>query len=88
MFVMVEENVFSESSKLAWDRIPDLYSHKWNAIPHSESGNPLRSARKDTGRISAEDRNFIAPSKAWDWGIPCERMKPFERIQLVEVQSG
>ncbi len=35
-----------------------------------------------------EARNFIAPSKAWDWGIPCERMKPFERIQLVKVQCS
>src|SRR2546426_6983988 len=36
----------------------------------------------------APDRRFIAPSKAWERGIPCERMKPFERIQLVKVQSG
>ena len=26
-----------------------------------------------------EDRKFIAPSKAWERGIPNERMKPFER---------
>ena len=24
-------------------------------------------------------RHFIAPSKAWERGNPCERMKPFER---------
>ena len=35
-----------------------------------------------------KDDGFIAPSKAWERGIPCERMKPFERIQLVKVQSG
>ena len=36
----------------------------------------------------AVDGEGIAPSKAWERGNPCERMKPFERIQLVEVQSG
>jgi len=36
----------------------------------------------------AEDSNFIAPSKAWERGTPNERMKPFEGIQLVKVQSG
>ena len=30
----------------------------------------------------------IAPSKAWERGNPCERMKPFEGVQLVKVQSG
>jgi hypothetical protein len=34
------------------------------------------------------DRQHIAPSKAWERGISNERMKPFERIQLVKVQSG
>ena len=37
--------------------------------------------------VAADKRN-IAPSKAWEGGIPCERMKPFKRIQLVKVQSG
>jgi hypothetical protein len=37
--------------------------------------------------VTADKRN-IAPSKAWEGGIPCERMKPFKRIQLVKVQSG
>jgi hypothetical protein len=43
---------------------------------------------KDPLISRAEDSNFIAPSKAWERGIPNERMKPFERIQLVKVQSG
>ena len=40
------------------------------------------------GVAAKADKRNIAPSKAWEGGNPCERMKPFERIQLVKVQSG
>ena len=37
---------------------------------------------------SVKGQQSIASSKGWETGIPNERMKPFERIQLVKAQSG
>ena len=42
--------------------------------------------RRWSGLDDEVDSKNIAPSKAWERRIPCERMKPFERIQLVKVQ--
>jgi hypothetical protein len=42
----------------------------------------------DRQELVALGKMGIAPSKAWERGIPCERMKPFVGIQLVKVQSG
>jgi hypothetical protein len=50
--------------------------------------NAVRSHHDGIVRILTTDRQHIAPSKAWERGISNERMKPFERIQLVKVQSG
>ena len=36
MLVAVKQTVFSDSSTLDWDRIPDLYSQSWHAIPRRE----------------------------------------------------
>ena len=59
-----------------------LHFHAENA---QRSGNSC-GAPPDGLRPRAAIHN-IAPSKAWEGGIPCERMKPFKRIQLVKVQS-
>jgi hypothetical protein len=71
---------------------PNIHDHSHNRVARQSSssgGHDDHAGDCRTDEIAeTKDSNFIAPSKAWERGNPCERMKPFERIQLVKVQSG
>jgi len=50
-----------------------------NGFQHLAGGVAARWRVGTDSSIWPADRKFIAPSKAWERGIRCEPMKPFER---------
>ena len=87
-----EERKPSRTFAIGWEKIANRRARfRFNATADGQllgffqTGGP---ALRDVWVFRLADKNFIAPSKAWERGIPCERMKPFDRIQRVKVQSG